>query len=129
MKSIRVLLLFVFLISVLMLVGGCSKHYVDVYINEICEPVTLENDRKIDVLYFFPGDYVIFNNMRAENSVTLEFPVGMFEVTEVTIEAGHRVTLKVVADGPLDDTTSGRIIFTGTGCPMGNPEAKVGEGP
>ena len=38
MKSMRFLLL-LWVMMVLLLVGGCSKHYVDVYINEDCKLV------------------------------------------------------------------------------------------
>lgn len=127
------------LVLILMGAAGCnheeceSKHYVDIYINEVCDPVTLENDEEIDVLFVYPGDYVIFNNMRAAKSVTIEFPPGMFELDEVEIEAGHRAILQVIADGPLEDDpadpSDDRLTIRGDGCPSGNPQAKVGEGP
>ena len=123
MKSIRIPVLLLLLAGVLLLMGGCYRHYVDVYINEMCEPVTLENDEMIDPLIVFPGDYVVFTNMREVKSVTLEFPVGMFEVDEVTINAGHRAILKVVDKGE----TEGYIKRID--CPIGDPKVKVGEGP
>lgn len=139
MKAMRVSLVIVLLAAVLGLMGGCSRHYVDIYINENCQPVTLENGQKIEVMYFHPGDYVIFNNTRASESVKIQLPTGMFEVADdsvemisdpvtgesIEIESGHRAILKVVGDA----TTNGRLSITGDGCPAGNPEAKVGEGP
>jgi hypothetical protein len=127
MKVTRLVLVLLLTLTALLLVNGCSKHYVDVYINEICMPVTLENDPEtaIDPLWVFPGDYVIFNNMREEDLVEMVFPTGLFEVERVEIEAGHRVILKVVAEGPME----GPISISGDGCGAGIPKVKVGEDP
>jgi len=127
MKSIRIPLFLLLMAAALLLVSGCSKHYVDVYINEAGLPVTLDNEPEtaIDPLWVFPGDYVIFNNMRADEEVILRFPSGMFELDTVTIEAGHRKILKVIADGPM----TGTLTITGDGIPAGNPEVIVGEDP
>jgi hypothetical protein len=125
MKSIRIPLLLLVLVAVLLLMAGCSKHYVDVYINEEKALVTLANCKAIKPLWMFPGDYVIFNNTREIHWVMLEFPEGMFEVTKTdTIWPGHRVILKVTATGKMEGIIS--VISDG---PIGNPEAKVGEDP
>ncbi len=130
MKSIRFPIFLLVLVATLLLVSGCSKHYVDVYINEQCLFSTLDNG-EIETLMVFPGDYVIFNNAREKPTPTtqrwvdLTFPAGLFELTTVRIEPGHRVILKVIADGPM----SGVLGISGPSCPSGSPEFKVGEGP
>jgi hypothetical protein len=124
MKSTRFALTLVLMMGTLLLMGGCSKHYVDVYINEMCELVTLENGDAIDPLIVYPGDYVIFNSMRETKAVTLTFPTGMFEEDEVTIDPGKRVILKVINEG----APSGDIKRSGD-CPVGDPKVKVGEDP
>ncbi len=131
MKSIRSTIFILVLLAAVLLVSGCSKHYVDVYINEQCLMSTMDND-EILTLMVFPGDYVIFSNTREELSdvdekwVELSFPDGLFEVDMVRIEPGHRVILEVIADGPLSNT---RMGINGPNCPSGGPDVKVGEGP
>ena len=133
-RRISLLMVLLLLMAAVLLVGGCckdcgecegSRHYVDVYINEICDPVTLENDEDIDPLWVFKGDHVIFNNMRETETVTLELPPGMFELDTVEIKAKHRVILEVVDGGE----ESGKLKVRGTGCPVGDPDVKIGEGP
>lgn len=126
MKLTRFVLALLLALVALLLVNGCSKHYVDVYINEDCILVDLENESEtgIDPLWVYPGDYVIFNNMK-EHDVDMVLPPGMFELDLVEIEAGHRVILKVVADGPME----GPISISGHGCGAGIPKVKVGEDP
>ena len=126
MKSIRFPLLLWVMMMVLLLVGGCSKHYVDVYINEDCKLVLLDSDPDayIDPLVVFPGDYVIFNNLNSDD-VKLVFPSGLFEVGDTLIESGHRVIFKVIADSlPL-----GSIRISSPTCPSTNPKVIVGEDP
>ncbi len=108
----------------LLLVGGCSRHYVDVYIHPNCYLVSLENDDEINPLIVYKGDYVIFNSMR-EATVTMRLPAGMFEEDEVDIEGGARVILKVIGEASM----AGQISFSGTGCDVGDPDVKIGEGP
>ena len=134
-KRFWLLAVLVVLAAALLLVTGCSRHYVEVYINEECLPATADMDN-IKTLWVFPGDYVVFINAREVPEVPegqtppgrwvkLTFPDGMFEENEVRIDPGKRVILKVIADGPME----GLIAVTGPTCPLGSPEVKVGEGP
>jgi hypothetical protein len=123
MKFNRIHLLLLLMVALLAL-GGCSKHYVDVYIGGQCLPISPAYDATNRVLWVFPDDYVVFSNMRdAEVIVTL--PAGMFEMDEVTIEGGHRVTLRVINEGDVE----GPLSISGDGCPSGDPKIKVGEDP
>lgn len=126
MKLTRFVLVLLLALAALLLVNGCSKHYVDVYINDDCILVTIDNEPEtgIDPLWVYPGDYVIFNNMK-DDDVEMVFPTGLFEEDRVEIEAGHRKILKVVADGPME----GPISISGDGCGAGIPKVKVGEDP
>ena len=123
MKSIRFLLLLLALAATLLLAVGCSKHYVDVYINDKCLLVTLENDEIIDPLVVFPGDYVIFNNLTDEE-VVMNLPDDMFSKDDVTIPAGKRVILKVIQKDPVTKEIS-------IDCDGGSslPKVRVGEDP
>ncbi len=123
MKSIRFSLSLLLLLAVLLVVGGCSKHYVDVYINERCALVAIDNDTAIDPLVVFPGDYVIFNNLRDE-PVELNLPIGMFEEDNVTISAGKRVILKVIETGHREESMN---IVCDDG--SGTPKVVVGDDP
>ena len=123
MKSTRILLLLLLMVT-LMSVGGCSKHYVDVYIGAECLPITPAYDSTTRTLLVFPGDYVVFSNTR-DKDVTITFPLDMFEMDEVTIGAGHRVTVRVINEGEA----SGPLSISGDGCGSGDPKIKVGEDP
>ena len=103
MKSIRFSLFLLLLLALLLMAGGCSKHYVDVYINENCALVAIDNDKAIDPLVLFVGDYVIFNNIR-EDEVELSLPPGIFEKDSVKIAAGKRSILKVLKSVPAGDS-------------------------
>jgi hypothetical protein len=128
MKNIRMRMMLGvgLLLATLLVVGGCSRHYVDVYLNEIGSLVLLDGDPDniIDPLWVYKDDYVIFNNTRSK-AITLTFPLGMFEVDEVVVDGGRRAILQVVADGPSEGT----ISVSGDGIPAGSPKVKVGEGP
>ena len=111
----------------LFLVGGCSQHYVDVYVNDDCSMVLHDNDPDVYIgeLLFFPGDYVYFNSLRAKN-ITLNFPAGMFDTSgDVLLEPGKRILVKVT--GKTGD--SGTIGMSGDGCVLTPPEFKIGDGP
>jgi hypothetical protein len=123
MKSTRIPLLLLLMVT-LLAAGGCSKHYVDVYIGPQCLPNTPAYDATTRVLWVFPDDYVVFSNMR-DTDVIITFPLGMFEVDEVTIAGGQRVILKVINEGESE----GDLSISGSGCPSGDPKIKVGEGP
>ena len=78
----------------------------------------------IDPLVVYPGDYVIFNNLKADD-VKLIFPPDLFEVGETLIEGGHRAIFKVISDGlPL-----GAIRISAPSVPSTNPKVIVGEDP
>jgi hypothetical protein len=113
------------IVAALVFSGGCSRHYVDVYINEICALVYLDNDPEsvIEDLFVFEGDYVIFNNTK-DTAVELTFPVGLFEVDEIVVEGHSRVFVKVIGAA----LSEGTIGISGD-CPAGAPKVKVGEGP
>jgi len=123
MKSIRLILFLVVLVASLLLVGGCSRHYVEVYINDKCEMVTLVNHDIINPLYVFKGDYVIFTNI-SKVEVELNLPDGVFEKNDVTIAVGKRVILKVIRNGPYEKPMN--IECSG---PSGEPKVFVGEEP
>lgn len=129
-KKNPLLMVLLFLMTALLLVGGCSRHYIDVYLDEECFSSTADLEH-IKPLLLFPGDYVVFINTRVppapdvERWIELKFPEGLFEEDFVRIDPGKRVILKVIADGPM----SGNIETNGPGCPLGDPEVKVGEGP
>lgn len=125
MKSIRITLLLFVLAATLLLVAGCDKHHVDVYINDEYAFVNMDNGNQIKTLWWHPGDYVSFNNISTDKEFTLEFPAGMFEKDKTDIiKPGQRVTLQVIAKEPME----GAISFDPES-PIGNPDAKVGEGP
>lgn len=139
MKSIRIPVLLLLLAGVLLLMGGCYRHYVDVYINNECILVTMDNG-VIETLLVFKGDFVVFNNLNEESEssgptyVDLHLPEGMFDESEVSdlrtdenairVQPGKRVILEVISDGPIE----GLISITGD-CPTGTPKVKVGEEP
>ena len=123
MKSIRLSLLFLLLTAALLLVAGCSRHYVDVYINDDCFLVTMENDKIIDPLLVFPGDYVVFTNITG-HKVELNLPDGMFSEDDVEIAAGKRVILEVIQKDPGERSMV--IVCTGG---TGSPRVVVGEDP
>ena len=126
MKSIRFPILLFVLVAVLLSLGGCDKHYVDVYINKDGKFVQMDNDpdNYIRTLVVFPGDFVAFNSMR-DKKITLGFPEGLFETTSVVLEPGHRVILEVLAKEPME----GDIGLAGEDIPSTGPKVKVGEGP
>jgi|GEM_PF-6532706 len=123
MKSIRLTIVFFVLAVSLLLMGGCSRHYVDVYVNNQCYLVNLDNDTAIESLLVFKGDYVIFNNL-GDNEVELNLPDGVFERDKVTISPGKRVILKVIMNGPHSKNMN--IECTGG---SGSPKVVVGEEP
>ncbi len=123
MKSIRFFLFLVVLVASLFLVGGCYRHYVDVYLNDQCHMVTMENNDVINPLIVFKGDYVIFNNISSA-PVELNLPDGVFERDDVTIAVGKRVILKVIMNGPTESPMN--IECTGG---SGSPKVFVGEEP
>jgi len=123
MKSKRFVLILLLILAALLLMNGCSRHYVDVYINEDCALVAIDNDTAIDPLTVFVGDYVIFNNL-TDDKIELSFPPGIFEVDHVTIAGGKRVIVKVVKAVPEGDSmTIGCREFTGS------PKVVVDEDP
>jgi len=126
MKFIRFPILLLVLVTILLSLGGCDKHYVDVYINEEGKFVQMDNDpgNYIRTLIVYPGDFVAFNSMRSTN-ITLGFPEGLFETTSVVIEPGRRVILEVLAEGHME----GEIGLAGEDIPSTGPQFKVGEGP
>ena len=126
MKTIRypVFLLMLVMTATLFLIGGCSRHYVDVYIDNDCLLKTLETDKSIDVLLVFPGDYVIFNNLTNGN-VELNLPVGMFEKDKVIVAGGSREILKVIMKEPFEDYMNIECDTGGSG----TPKVVIGEEP
>jgi hypothetical protein len=123
MKTIRFVLVLM-LLAVLLVVAGCDKHYVDVYINDECAMVAIDNDTAIDPLMVFPGDYVIFNNISGD-SVIIDLPDDWFEEDLVSILKDKRVILKVIRTDP------GRSDM-GISCTIGGagaPKVVVGEEP
>ena len=124
MKSIRIILLMLSMVT-LLLMGGCSKHYVDVYIGGECLPLSHAFDSDTMILLVFPGDYVVFTNLR-DKAINITLPAGMFELDMVEdLESGHRVTLKVINEGDAE----GGLSISGEGCPSGDPKIRVGEDP
>lgn len=115
----------VLIVAALMFSGGCARHYVDVYINENCVLVLLDDDptNVIEDLFVFEGDYVVFNNTK-DSAVELTFPLGIFEVDSIEVAAHSRVFVKVVGEA----LSEGTIGISGD-CPAGAPKVKVGEGP
>ena len=113
------------LVTVLLVMGGCSKHYVDFYIRENCTLVYLDTgpEAVIDPVVVYNGDYVIFNNLKS-TTITLTFPVGMFEVDSIDVVGNGRVIVKVIGA----DLSTGDLGIAGD-CTAGSPAVKVGEGP
>ena len=129
-RQMALMTIWLLLMAGLLFWGGCSRHYIEVYIDEEGRLATADLDH-IKPLLVFPGDYVVFINTRVPPEpgvprwVELDFPEGFFDVESVKIDPGKRAIVKVIADGPL----SGNIQVSGPGIPMGDPEVKVGEGP
>ena len=120
-RWVLVVLVFVYVIWV---TSGSDKHYVDVYINSQCKLVTLDNDAEIPELFFFPGDFVIWNNMSGDE-VELDFPDGWFSEDPVIVPKDQRVIVEVVRDAPGSSTIS--VICDGGG--SGAPAVKIGDDP
>lgn len=125
MKPIRTQFFLMVMVAVLLLISGCDKHHIDIYINDELAFVHMSNGKEIETLWVFPGDFVSFTNISQEKEFSLEFPAGMFEKDKTDIiKPGHRVTLEVISKVPME----GDISFFPES-PVGNPEAKVGEEP
>jgi hypothetical protein len=126
MMSTRIVLALLLVAAALLLVVGCSKHYVDVYINEDGKIVLLNNDpTTIEELFVFPGDFVVFNNMSGQEA-TLGFSAeGLFGTTTEVLGPNQRVILEVQAGAPAET----EIAVSGAGWPSTGPKVKVGEGP
>ena len=138
MKSIKTTVLMMFLVTVLGLLSGCGPeyaklesddfyHFVDVYVNEDLEYVTLENDKGIGALLIFPGDILIINNL-TKDKVVIDLVPGVFEteLQQVTIEGNRRVGLRVLKEAKLDGafrSTKNDLIIDAS------PKVVIGEGP
>ncbi len=120
----------VFLIAVIgfmaILGAGCTQSptYI-VYINENgCTAVDLDGN-KIDPLWVFPDDRVVWVNTSSKE-MTIKFEdVSIFGVEDVPVEIGKRATLTVKSDA------TGSMDYSITPCSggSGTPKVKVGDRP
>ena len=124
MKNVRIILAVVVLVAALLTVGGCSRHYVDLYINDDCVLVQLDNDVVINPLVVFEGDYVMFISLR-EKAVTISLDPAMFDTGTIELAPGASAVVKVIGDPEME----GAISLSGDGCPSVPPKVVIGEGP
>ena len=141
MRFIRILI-GLSLVSMMVLIAGCAtKGYVDagdsvpthvVYVDsDPCGLHSMDGDT-IYNLWVFPKDKVAWVNTSAE-VLTVTFdsepPKLIFDVTEVVIKPGHKVTLTVKADATGSLTCDIKECEIDPHATLGLPKVIVGEGP
>ncbi len=125
MKCLRFFVGLTLLASVLFL-NSCEPAPTHMlYIGESgCVASSVDGDR-IDVVWFFPGDLVIWINT-ASRDMTVSFENdAIFGVSEFTVPSGKRVKLTVEAIDPIT------VDYSISPCDEapGTPKAKVGDEP
>jgi hypothetical protein len=113
-------------IAMIPIMGGCDEPQYIVYVEKSgCTAKTWDGD-KIDDLWVFPKDRVVWVNIDDEE-VTIKFlDINIFGVDAVTIPKGKRAKLQVKSDAT---GSTDYIIVDGTNCEPAAPTVKVGDPP